>query len=80
MGFLRRRYPAQGHGAAHPQLQQEIAEEVLEDQVFFFGNLAPDVEELRHNHLYRPQPFVPELESVVQEIRKGTFGDPHIFE
>ncbi|QPG75074.1 Non-essential glycogen phosphorylase [Brettanomyces nanus] len=52
----------------------EITREVGEDQIFLFGNLAEDVEELRQDHqmgkLEVPEP----LEQVFDEIEKGTFG------
>jgi len=58
----------------------EIAEEVGEENVFFFGALTEDIDDLRHNHTYRPRALDPELQDVYDEICKGTFGDPKIFE
>lgn len=34
----------------------EIAEEVGDENVFFFGHLTPAVEELRYQHRYNPVP------------------------
>ncbi|GLB44297.1 hypothetical protein LshimejAT787_1602270 [Lyophyllum shimeji] len=36
--------------------QIEIAEEVGESNVFFFGHLTPAVEDLRYQHMYHPIP------------------------
>jgi hypothetical protein len=33
-----------------------------------------------HANYYRGVELVPELEAAIREIRKGTFGDPAIFE
>ncbi|CAH7685569.1 putative glycogen phosphorylase [Phakopsora pachyrhizi] len=54
----------------------EIAEEVGDDQVFFFGNLAADVPNLRHENYYHGFNIVPELSEAIREIQAGTFGDP----
>ncbi|KZZ90582.1 Glycosyl transferase, family 35 [Ascosphaera apis ARSEF 7405] len=60
----------------------EITREIGEQNIFLFGNLAEDVEELRHSHIYTPDktPLDPNLAAVFAEIRKGTFGEPHNFE
>lgn len=56
----------------------EIAEEVGESNVFFFGHLTPDVEDLRHQHFYHPVPVEeksPALARVLETIASGFFGD-----
>ncbi|KAG8974355.1 Non-essential glycogen phosphorylase [Tulasnella sp. 425] len=61
----------------------EIAEEVGEENVFFFGHLTPNVEDLRYNHRYRPVPLEqrsPALAVVVDVIAQGRFGDGSIYE
>ncbi|KAI0053516.1 glycosyltransferase family 35 protein [Auriscalpium vulgare] len=61
----------------------EIAEEVGEDNVFFFGHLTPDVEDLRYQHAYHPIPVeekCPALASVLNTVSSGAFGDGGIYE
>jgi len=61
----------------------EIAEEVGEENVFFFGHLTPAVEDLRHAHQYHPTPLEersPALAVVCKVIAEGRFGDGHIYE
>ncbi|KAF8439940.1 glycosyltransferase family 35 protein [Boletus edulis BED1] len=61
----------------------EIAEEVGSSNVFFFGNLTPDVEDLRYQHMYHPVPVElksPALATVLDVISKGLFGDDHVYE
>ncbi|KAG6377764.1 glycosyltransferase family 35 protein [Boletus reticuloceps] len=61
----------------------EIAEEVGSSNVFFFGNLTPDVEDLRYQHMYHPVPVEqksPALATVLNVISKGLFGDDHVYE
>ncbi|KAM6493075.1 glycogen phosphorylase [Amanita muscaria] len=56
----------------------EIAEEVGESNVFFFGHLTPAVEDLRHQHFYHPVPVEqksPALARVLETIASGFFGD-----
>lgn len=45
-----------------------------------FGNLAEDVEDLRHAHTYGTHTLDPDLVAVFSEIQKGTFGAPADFE
>ena len=40
-----------------------------------FGNLAEDVEDLRHAHNYGQHTIDPDLDKVFQAIRSGMFGD-----
>ncbi|EME47100.1 glycosyltransferase family 35 protein [Dothistroma septosporum NZE10] len=53
----------------------EITREVGEDNIFLFGNLSEDVEDLRHSHMYGDFHLDPMLEKVFETIKKGTFGD-----
>lgn len=61
----------------------EIAEEVGEENVFFFGHLTPAVEDLRHQHVYHPVPIeekCPALAEVLNVVSSGKFGDAGIYE
>lgn len=53
----------------------EITREVGEENIFLFGNLSEDVEDLRHAHFYSDFQLDPQLKEVFDEIRNGTFGD-----
>ncbi|GAB1193533.1 Non-essential glycogen phosphorylase [Aspergillus pseudonomiae] len=53
----------------------EITREIGEQNIFLFGNLAEDVEELRHRHYYGDFQLDPQLAKVFDAIRSGTFGD-----
>ncbi|KAI0078412.1 glycosyltransferase family 35 protein [Panus rudis PR-1116 ss-1] len=56
----------------------EIAEEVGEQNVFFFGHLTPAVEDLRYQHMYHPVPLeqkCPGLAKVINTVAAGRFGD-----
>jgi len=61
----------------------EIAEEVGESNVFFFGHLTPAVEDLRYQHVYHPIPIEqksPALAHVLNQISSGLFGDGGVYE
>jgi len=61
----------------------EIAEEVGEANVFFFGHLTPKVEGLRYEHMYRPKPLeekCPKLVAVLEAVSSGVFGDGSVYE
>ncbi|KAG5642659.1 hypothetical protein DXG03_002371 [Asterophora parasitica] len=61
----------------------EIAEEVGESNVFFFGHLTPAVEDLRYQHLYHPVPIekkCPALAHVLNQVSSGLFGDGDVYE
>ena len=61
----------------------EIAEEVGEENVFFFGHLTPAVEELRYQHRYHPVPVEeksPALAAVLNDVMGGRYGDGSIWE
>ncbi|KAK5112380.1 hypothetical protein LTR62_004343 [Meristemomyces frigidus] len=53
----------------------EITREVGEDNIFLFGNLSEDVDDLRHQHFYGDYVLDPMLAAVFASIRSGTFGD-----
>ncbi|KAK1752071.1 glycogen phosphorylase [Echria macrotheca] len=57
----------------------EITREIGENNIFLFGNLAEDVEDLRHSHTYGSHTIDPDLARVFEEIEKGTFGDSKDF-
>ncbi|KZF23459.1 glycosyltransferase family 35 protein [Xylona heveae TC161] len=57
----------------------EITREIGESNIFLFGNLAEDVEELRHHHLYGKYELDPDLLKVFEAIKSGTFGDANAF-
>jgi glycogen phosphorylase len=59
--------------------QIEITREIGENNIFLFGNLAEDVDELRHAHLYGSYELEPSLAGVFDAIRSGTFGDAGAF-
>jgi starch phosphorylase len=61
----------------------EIAEEVGESNVFFFGHLTPAVEDLRYQHVYHPIPVEqksPALANVLNQVSAGLFGDGSVYE
>ncbi|KEZ41262.1 Phosphorylase [Scedosporium apiospermum] len=57
----------------------EITREIGENNIFLFGNLAEDVEDLRHAHTYGTHTLDADLIKVFDEIEKGTFGEPRDF-
>ncbi|KAF1811546.1 glycogen phosphorylase-like protein [Eremomyces bilateralis CBS 781.70] len=57
----------------------EITREIGEANIFLFGNLAEDVEDLRHAHLYGRYQLDPALATVFDAIKHGTFGDASSF-
>lgn len=58
----------------------EIAEEVGDDQVFFFGHTADHIESLRHEHRYGELVVPQALQDAIDAIRQGVFGDPSPFQ
>ncbi|TRM58249.1 glycosyltransferase family 35 protein [Schizophyllum amplum] len=61
----------------------EIGEEVGESNVFFFGYLTPEVEQVRYNNIYHPRPVEeksPALARVLSVVSQGMFGDGGIYE
>lgn len=59
--------------------QIEITREIGEENIFLFGNLAEDVEDLRHSHTYGSHSIDPDLDKVFKAIQSGTFGQPNDF-
>ncbi|KAI9760375.1 MAG: GPI inositol deacylase [Chaenotheca gracillima] len=59
----------------------EITREIGENNIFLFGNLAEDVEDLRHAHMYGGDgsDIDPDLRKVFDAIEQGTFGDQGTF-
>jgi starch phosphorylase len=57
----------------------EITREIGDENIFLFGNLSEDVEDLRHAHLYKGYELEPQLANVFDHIHKGTFGDADRF-
>lgn len=57
----------------------EITREIGDENIFLFGNVAEDVEDLRHSHFYGEHKIDPELAKVFDCIKKGTFGDEGAF-
>ncbi|KAJ6145755.1 Glycogen/starch/alpha-glucan phosphorylase [Penicillium chermesinum] len=53
----------------------EITREISEQNIFLFGNLAEDVEELRHRHFYGEFQLDPQLAKVFDAIKSNMFGD-----
>jgi starch phosphorylase len=60
-------------------LQIEITREIGDSNIFLFGNLAEDVEDLRHAHNYGSHAVDAELGSVFEAIRANRFGDAGSF-
>ena len=56
-------------------VQIEITREIGESNIFLFGNLAEDVEDLRHAHTYGDFQVDPDLNKVFEAIKSGRFGD-----
>ncbi|KAH7128608.1 glycosyl transferase [Dendryphion nanum] len=57
----------------------EITREIGDQNIFLFGNLAEDVEDLRHAHVYNQYQLDPQLATVFDTISSGTFGDAGSF-
>lgn len=58
-----------------PPPQIEITREIGESNIFLFGHLAEDVEDLRFAHTYGTFTLDPALASVFAAIKSNTFGD-----
>ncbi|KAF2472823.1 glycosyl transferase [Lindgomyces ingoldianus] len=57
----------------------EITREIGEQNIFLFGNLAEDVDDLRHAHLYNTYTLDPSLATVFDAIHNNMFGDSSSF-
>lgn len=57
----------------------EITREIGENNIFLFGNLAEDVDELRHTHTYGTHTIDSDLAKVFKEIEGGRFGEAKDF-
>ncbi|ORY86838.1 glycosyl transferase [Protomyces lactucae-debilis] len=57
----------------------EICREVGEENVYIFGYLAHDIEDLRHQHRYGNYKPDPRFERVLDVVRSGKFGDANQF-
>ncbi|KAI8074354.1 glycosyl transferase [Gilbertella persicaria] len=57
----------------------EIGEQIGKENIFFFGALADEVEDLRHNQRYHGVLMDPSLQVVIDAIQNGEFGDPSVF-
>jgi starch phosphorylase len=57
----------------------EITREIGDQNIFLFGNLAEDVEDLRHAHMYGKYQLDPQLANVFDAIHQGKFGDADQF-
>jgi starch phosphorylase len=58
----------------------EITREVGENNIFLFGNLAEDVEDLRYDHQMGRIEIPDALQLVFSELEKGTFGNYEEYE
>jgi starch phosphorylase len=57
----------------------EIAQEIGQENIFTFGTLAHEVEDIRHKQRYHGYQMHPELKKVYDYIYSGAFGNPDIF-
>ncbi|RKF53854.1 Glycogen phosphorylase [Golovinomyces cichoracearum] len=57
----------------------EITREIGGNNIFLFGNLAEDIEDLRDAHNNGKHILDPDLSRVFEAIKKGTFGDANSF-
>ncbi len=57
----------------------EIGEQIGSENIFMFGVHADKVDDIRHNQKYHGLLVDPSLQTVVDSIQNGQFGDPSIF-
>ncbi|KAK5624761.1 hypothetical protein RRF57_000477 [Xylaria bambusicola] len=57
----------------------EITREIGQENIFLFGTLSEDVEDLRHAHAYGEHFIDSNLEKVFEAIQGGMFGEPNDF-
>lgn len=58
----------------------EIREEIGEENIWLFGALAHEIEDIRHAQKFGKVKMNPELANVVTCIKSGVFGDAGIFQ
>jgi glycogen phosphorylase len=57
----------------------EITREIGENNIFLFGHLAEDVEDLRHRHMYSGAKMNPELKKVTPKTTSLSIPPPYYF-
>ncbi|KAH6660715.1 glycosyl transferase [Truncatella angustata] len=57
----------------------EITREIGQENIFLFGTLSEDVEDLRHSHTYGAHHVDSNLNKVFEAIQSGKFGEPNDF-
>lgn len=57
----------------------EISEEIGKENIFSFGALAHEVEDIRHRQIYRKTTMDPKLQAVLETIQSGAFGPAKTF-
>ncbi|GAA5812839.1 hypothetical protein MFLAVUS_006298 [Mucor flavus] len=57
----------------------EIGEQIGAENIFMFGVLSDEVEDIRHNQKYHGLFMDPSLQVVLDSIQGGQFGDPSVF-
>ncbi|KAH3679193.1 hypothetical protein WICMUC_001205 [Wickerhamomyces mucosus] len=57
----------------------EITREIGEENIFLFGNLSENVEEIRYSHRYNGYQLPESLEEVISAIEANKFGDGNEF-
>ncbi|KAI0132044.1 glycogen phosphorylase [Xylariales sp. AK1849] len=57
----------------------EITREIGQDNIFLFGTLSEDVEDLRHSHTYGSHSVDSGLNKVFETVLNSTFGEPNDF-
>ncbi|KAI9476360.1 MAG: glycosyl transferase [Benjaminiella poitrasii] len=57
----------------------EIRDHIGEENIFMFGVLADEVDDIRHNQKYHGLLIDASLQVVIDTIQSGEFGDPSVF-
>ncbi len=58
----------------------EIRDEIGNDNIWLFGALAHEVDDIRHKQRFSKVEINPHLDKVVKTISRGDFGDAAIFD
>ena len=58
----------------------EIKEEIGDENIFVFGHLAHEVDDLRYTQRYRSPPMDPQMAAVISLIQQGRFGAAKIYQ